>query len=97
MSMFCSMNSFSQRKTSANQNTGKKIIRYKAQRDKSMATIEQRVMSIEDTMRRSEVHLNGVLEEETKENEADAIFEETMAEIVLLLMKDVTLHIQEPQ
>lgn len=54
-------------------------------------------MRIADTMRRSEVHLNGVLEEETKENEADAISEETMAETILLLMKDVTLHIQEPQ
>lgn len=34
--------------------------------DKSMANTEQRVTNLEDTMRRSNVHLNGLLEEKMR-------------------------------
>lgn len=60
-----------------------------------MTSTEQRVVNTEATMRWSNVHLNGVLEE-MGENEVDAIFEETAIEIISQLMKDISSYIQEP-
>lgn len=61
-----------------------------------MANREQRIINIEDTIR-CNIYLIGILEEEMREHEVNAIFEDTMAETTSQLRKGITPYIQEPQ
>lgn len=69
------------------------IIQRSAQRDKEMRSMKQRFRATENIVRRSNISLTGVPEEDTRENGKEAIFKEMKGGKFPGLLKDTHLQL----